>query len=207
MTFAHLTGIISIMSTHQTFDGQFLIAMPDIGDPRFERTVIYMCAHTSEGAMGIAVNKPSGDLSFTGLLERLDILKSDEQIRLPAELRSRPVLVGGPVEPGRGFVLHSSDYYLPEGTMPINASIGLTATLDVLRAMALGEGPRHALLALGYAGWGPGQLEMEISQNGWLTCEADEDILFGVPHGERYPKALARLGVDLGNLSPDAGHA
>ena len=207
MTFAQFPFILAHMEQAQTFSGQFLIAMPDIGDPRFARTLIYMCAHTSEGAMGLVVNKPSDEIDFAGLLEQLDILKGPEQIRLPAGLRTKPVLVGGPVEPGRGFVLHSSDYYLPEGTMPINASIGLTATLDVLRAMAMGEGPRHALLALGYAGWGPGQLEAEIAQNGWLTCEAGEDILFGAHPEERYEKALARMGVDLGNLSSGAGHA
>ncbi len=196
------------MSAHEFYDGQFLIAMPGIGDPRFENTVIYMCAHTQEGAMGLVINKPAPDISFTGLLEQLDILKGGEgQIHVPMTLRTKPVHIGGPVEPGRGFVLHSSDYYVPEGTLPVNEHISLTATLDVLRAMVSGKGPRHSLLALGYAGWGPGQLENEIQMNGWLTCEADEEILFRLPPEERYEAALARLGINPGLLSPDAGHA
>ncbi len=196
------------MSAHEFYDGQFLIAMPGIGDPRFENTVIYMCAHTREGAMGLIINKPAPDISFTGLLEQLGILKGGEgQIQVPMTLRTKPVHIGGPVEPGRGFVLHSSDYYVPEGTLPVNERISLTATLDVLKAMVSGKGPRHSLLALGYAGWGPGQLENEIQMNGWLTCEADEDILFRLPPENRYEAALARLGIDPGLLSPDAGHA
>ena len=196
------------MSAHGFYDGQFLIAMPGIGDPRFESTVIYMCAHTQEGAMGLVINKPAPDISFTSLLEQLSILKGNEgQIHVPMALRTKPVHIGGPVEPGRGFVLHSSDYYVPEGTLPVNEHISLTATLDVLKAMVSGKGPRHSLLALGYAGWGPGQLENEIQMNGWLTCEADEDILFRLPPEERYQAALARLGIDPGLLSPDAGHA
>ena len=158
--------------------------------------------------MGLVINKPAPDISFTSLLEQLGILKGNEgQIHVPMALRTKPVHIGGPVEPGRGFVLHSSDYYVPEGTLPVNEHISLTATLDVLKAMVSGKGPRHSLLALGYAGWGPGQLENEIQMNGWLTCEADEDILFRLPPEERYQAALARLGIDPGLLSPDAGHA
>ncbi len=181
--------------------------MPGIGDPRFEKTVIYMCAHSAEGAMGLVINRPAEDVSFPEMLEKLGVLQGEEQIRMPAELRSKTVLIGGPVEPARGFVLHSSDYYLPEGTLPVTPGIALTATLDVLRAMVSGSGPRRSLLALGYAGWGPGQLEMEMRQNGWLLCEADERIIFELEPAERYSAALDLLGADLASLSPDAGHA
>ena len=195
------------MNTERFFTGQFLLAMPGIGDPRFDRTVIYMCAHSEEGAMGLVINRPAEDISFTGMVEKLGVLGSEEQIRMPAGLRSKPVHIGGPVEPARGFVLHSSDYYLPEGTLPVTSGIALTATLDVLRAMVSGSGPRHALLALGYAGWGPGQIEMEMRQNGWLLCEADERVIFETDPDERYQEALKLIGVDLASLSPDAGHA
>ncbi len=188
-------------------EGHFLIAMPNIGDPRFERAVIYMCAHTGQGAMGLIINHRARGLDFATLLEQLGILSGEEQIRLPETLRAKPVLIGGPVEPARGFVLHSADYHLPDGTLNVTGSIALTATMDILQAMAAGAGPSQALLALGYAGWSAGQLEAELAANGWLTCEADEDILFDTPMEERYEKALARLGVDLGNLSPGAGHA
>jgi len=188
-------------------DGQMLIAMPGIGDPRFERTVVYMCAHSTEGAMGIVVNKAADNINFPELLERLHIIPEEERISLPEKISELPVHFGGPVEMGRGFVLHTADYFAAESTLPIDEQIGLTATLDVLRAIASGEGPRHALLALGYAGWGPGQLDKEIYANGWLHCEADEDLIFGMNLEKKYDLALAKLGINMTMLSSEAGHA
>jgi putative transcriptional regulator len=188
-------------------EGQMLIAMPGIGDPRFERTVIFMCAHSPEGAMGLVVNKPAEDLTFVDLLDRLNILPEDEQIRIPEATRQMLVQFGGPVETGRGFVLHTTDYYIADSTLPIDDRIGLTATLDILRAIAEGEGPRRALLALGYAGWGPGQLENEMLHNGWLHCEADESLLFGGDLESRYDQALRKIGIDISMLSSEAGRA
>jgi putative transcriptional regulator len=147
------------MTDANYLDGQMLIAMPGIGDPRFERTVIFLCVHSPDGAMGLVVNKAAEQLTFPELLQRLDLLPHDEQIKLPPQVRSMKVQIGGPVETGRGFVLHTSDYHASDSTLPIDETMGLTATLDVLRAIAAGTGPRQALLALGYAGWGPGQLE------------------------------------------------
>lgn len=188
-------------------DGQMLIAMPGIGDPRFERTVIYMCAHSAEGAMGIVVNKPAENIDFRELLTRLEIIPDSERINLPGDVDELTVHFGGPVEMGRGFVLHTADYFASDSTLPIDETIGLTATLDVLRAIASGEGPRHALLALGYAGWSAGQLDQEISANGWLHCEADEDLIFGPDLDRKYDLALAKIGIDMSMLSSEAGHA
>ena len=188
-------------------DGQMLIAMPGIGDPRFDRSVIYMCAHSADGAMGIVVNKPADNISFSELLARLDIIPEKERINLPADVSDLTVHFGGPVEMGRGFVLHTADYFANDSTLPIDEAIGLTATLDVLRAIASGDGPRHALLALGYAGWGPGQLDKEISSNGWLHCEADEELIFGAHLDRKYDQALAKIGVSPSMLSSEAGHA
>lgn len=188
-------------------DGQMLIAMPGISDPRFERSVIYMCAHSEDGAMGIVVNKPAEGIRFADLLERLDIVPAGERIDLPKQAAELLVHFGGPVEMGRGFVLHTSDYFASESTLPIDERIGLTATLDVLRAIASGKGPRHALLALGYSGWGPGQLEREIRDNGWLHCDADEALVFGIDLDSKYDTALATLGISTTTLSSEAGHA
>jgi len=187
-------------------DGQMLIAMPGMGDPRFERSVIFMCAHSENGAMGIIVNKRAPMLSFGELLERLDITPKDEIIRLPEAIDAMPVQFGGPVEPGRGFVLHTADYYSSETTLPIDEGVALTATLDILRAIANGNGPRRVLLALGYSGWGPGQLDDEIQRNGWLHCAADEDLLFGNDLDGKYAAALRKIGVDPSMLSAASGH-
>ncbi|QPC42128.1 YqgE/AlgH family protein [Kaustia mangrovi] len=187
-------------------DGQMLIAMPTMGDPRFERAVIFVCAHSADGAMGIVVNKPADSITFPDLLERLDIVSHDQGIQLPEEVRRLPVQFGGPVETGRGFVLHTADYFSADCTLPIDEGVGMTATLDVLRAIATGHGPRQAMLALGYAGWGPGQLEHEIQENGWLHCEADETLLFDADLDAKYKLALEKIGVDLRLLSSDAGH-
>jgi putative transcriptional regulator len=188
-------------------DGQILIAMPVMDDPRFERSVIYLCAHSSEGAMGIIVNRPAGSIDFPGLLVQLDIIKKDDQIKLPENAESMKVLKGGPVETGRGFVLHSSDFFIEDATLRIDDGICLTATVDILRAIARGAGPKHAILALGYAGWAAGQLENEIQHNGWLHCAADPDLIFGGDVEEKYLRALAKIGINPGMLSTDAGHA
>src|SRR6266851_1787986 len=168
-------------------DGQLLIAMPVMGDPRFERSVIYLCAHSSEGAMGI--------------IEKAD------QIKLPENAGTMKVLKGGPVDTGRGFVLHSSDFFIKDATLRIDDGICLTATVDILKAIARGAGPKHAILALGYAGWAPGQLENEIQDNGWLHCDADPDLVFGSDVEEKYLRALRKIGIDPGMLSNEAGHA
>ncbi len=195
------------MSDDSYLSGRMLIAMPGIGDPRFERTLIYMCAHSSDGAMGIVVNKEAEDITFPDLLERLGVIAEAEEIRLPSNLREMPVQIGGPVETGRGFVLHSSDYHVVDSTLCVDDAVGLTATLDVLKALADGSGPEKALLALGYSGWGPGQLEGEIQNNGWLHCDADDLLVFDGTLDDRYDRALAKIGVDPALLSSDAGHA
>jgi putative transcriptional regulator len=192
---------------HGYLDGQLLIAMPVMGDPRFERSVIYMCAHSSEGAMGIMVNRPAGSIDFPELLVQLDIIKEGDEIKLPETAESMKVLKGGPVDTGRGFVLHSSDFYIENATLRIDDGICLTATVDILKAIAKGAGPKHAILALGYAGWAPGQLENEIQGNGWLHCDADQDLIFGGDVEEKYARALRKIGIDPGMLSNDAGHA
>ena len=188
-------------------DGQMLIAMPGIGDPRFERTVIFLCVHSADGAMGLVVNKAAKQLTFPELLQRLDLLPQNERIKLPPKVLSMKVQIGGPVESGRGFVLHTSDYHATDSTLPIEVGLGLTATLDVLRAIAAGKGPARALLALGYAGWGPGQLEREIQNNGWLNCETDEALLFDTDLDAKYEQALRKLGIDPSMLTTYSGHA
>src|SRR5512146_2077575 len=188
-------------------DGQMLIAMPAMSDERFMRSLIYVCAHSSEGAMGIVVNQPAQNIKFPDLLVQLEVIPASERIQLPTMAADVKVLKGGPVETGRGFVLHSSDFFIENSTLPIDEGICLTATLDILKAIARGNGPHEAVLALGYAGWAPGQLEQEIQQNGWLHCTADQDLIFGNDVEHKYERALRKLGIDLGMLSSDAGHA
>jgi putative transcriptional regulator len=188
-------------------DGKFLIAMPALDEGDFARSVIYMCAHSAEGAMGLVINKPLDHLSFPDLLVQLDIIPDEKRIRLPSEARSMRVHQGGPVDTGRGFVLHTSDFHLDASTLPISEDLSLTATVEILKAIAEGRGPEHSLLTLGYAGWAPGQLEGEILANGWLTTDSDPDIIFSAADGERYRRALATLGVDLAALSPVSGRA
>jgi putative transcriptional regulator len=195
------------MTKSPYLDGQLLIAMPSMGDPRFERSVIYMCAHSEQGAMGLIINKTAPMMRFGDLIGQLDLLPEDGDLEPPPELLDMPVLFGGPVEQGRGFVLHTSDYFTPDSSLPVADNISLTATIDILRAMAKGQGPQRAVLALGYAGWAPGQLENEINHNGWLTCAADETLLFGLDFEARYAAALRKLKVDPGMLSGEAGHA
>jgi len=188
-------------------DGQMLIAMPSMGDERFTRSLIYMCAHSSEGAMGIIVNQPAPHISFPDLLVQLEVVGAAELIQLPPSAGGVKVLKGGPVETSRGFVLHSSDFFIENSTLPIDEGICLTATLDILKAIARGDGPRSALLALGYAGWAPGQLENEIQHNGWLHCSADLELIFGQDTDGKYERAMKKIGIDLGMLSSEAGHA
>src|ERR1700704_4779616 len=166
-------GVGDNSSDRGYLDGQLLIAMPVMEDERFARSVIYVCAHSSEGAMGIIVNRPAGSVDFPELLVQLNIVDKANQIKLPQNAESMKVLKGGPLDPGRGFVLHSSDFFIEDATLPIDDGICLTATVDILKAIARGGGPKHAVLALGHAGWGPGQLETEIQGNGWLHCAAD----------------------------------
>ena len=188
-------------------DGQMLIAMPTMRDERFSRSVIYMCAHSSDGAMGIVVNQTAANLAFPDLLVQLDIIPEKQKITLPERISEVRVLRGGPVETGRGFVLHSSDFFIENSTLPIDEGICLTATLDILKAIAFGDGPSNAILALGYAGWGAGQLENEIQSNGWLHCPADPDLIFGSDVETKYERAMRKIGIDLGMLSSEAGHA
>jgi putative transcriptional regulator len=187
-------------------DGQMLIAMPTMGDERFERCLIYLCAHSTEGAMGIIVNQAAANINFPELLVQLEVIPAAERIELPTRAETVKVLKGGPVETGRGFVLHSADFFIENSTLPIDEGICLTATLDILKAIARGDGPASAILALGYAGWAPGQLENEIQQNGWLHCSADSELIFGTDTEAKYDKALQKIGIDLGMLSSQAGH-
>src|ERR671921_1333084 len=188
-------------------DGQILLAMPGMADERFARAVIYVCAHSAEGAMGIVLNRPASDLSFPDLLVQLEILPAVERIHLPQRVGHMQVLMGGPVETSRGFVLHSPDFYIDQSTLPIDDSVCLTATIDILRAIAKGEGPENAVLALGYAGWSAGQLETEIQANGWLNRPADPELIFHSSLDSKYDLALRKIGIDPAMLSTQAGHA
>jgi putative transcriptional regulator len=184
-----------------------LIAMPTMSDERFARSLIYVCAHSSDGAMGIVVNHPVANINFPDLLVKLEVIPAADRIQLPPQAGAVKVLKGGPVETERGFVLHSSDFFMDNSTLPIDDGVFLTWTLDILKAIARGDGPQSAILALGYAGWGAGQLESEIQQNGWLHCAADPELIFGSDVEQKYEKALRKIGIDLGMLSNEAGHA
>lgn len=186
-------------------DGQFLIAMPGMADSNFHRTVIYVCAHSPAGAMGFIINR-SQPVSFADVLQHLKLIDQQDAIMLPARARDFPIQCGGPVESGRGFVLHSDDY-LSDSSIPVSDDISLTATLDIVRAISAGRGPRRATMMLGYAGWGAGQLESEIAANGWLNCPASEDLIFDRSLDSKYERALALMGVSPAMLSMDAGHA
>lgn len=179
--------------------GQMLIAMPSMQDPRFSRTVVYMCSHSPEGAMGLVLNRLFGEFNFKGLLGQLNI-------NVTSGVPEFPVHFGGPVEPVRGFVLHSSDY-IREGTMLTSENVALTATVEILKDLAEGQGPSKAMLALGYAGWGAGQLDAELQTNGWLMAPPDDEIIFGQNTETKWDKALAKIGVSPMMLSGDVGHA
>ena len=196
----------SKMSARAGFlDDQFLIAMPGMKDERFARSVIYICAHSEEGAMGLIINQVQ-EMLFPDLLVQLGVLDEKQAIRLPPQARDLVIRHCGPVYRSRGFVLHSDDYMV-ESSMPVSDEVCLTATVDILRAISAGSGPRHALMALGYSGWGAGQLEHEIAENGWLTCPASMDLLFDPDLDRKYDRILASLGINPAHLSIDAGHA
>ena len=188
--------------TGQTMEltGKLLVAMPGMGDPRFAHSVIYLSAHSEQGAMGLMVNKPAPELRLSDVLDQL----VDDT---PPQAKSLAVHFGGPVETGRGFVLHSDEYRSALETLRVGDGIALTATRDILEDIATGKGPERAQLMLGYAGWGPGQLEGEIAQNGWLTCEASPEVIFDLPDPEKWGAALKTLGIDPLGLSASAGHA
>jgi putative transcriptional regulator len=185
-----------------SYEGQFLVAMPSMTDRRFARSVVYLCAHSEDGAMGLIINQRARHISPPDLLDKLGIYAPDDT----APLSQLPIQIGGPVETGRGFVLHSPDFVIEDSTMPIDPAVSLTATVDILKAIIEGRGPSRAILALGYAGWSPGQLENEIQANGWLTCPADPEIIFDDNTESKYQRALAQLGIDLSHLVSDAGH-
>jgi putative transcriptional regulator len=187
-------------------DGQMLVAMPGMLDSRFARSVIYLCAHSEDGAMGIVVNQPAQIRNFPDLLVQLQVIAPEERISLPRATKEIQVLQGGPVQTDRGFVLHSADFFIDNSTLPIDDGVSLTATIDILRAIAVGEGPNQAILALGYAGWEAGQLETEIQHNGWLNCPADPALLFDRDLESKYTRALRSMGIDLARLSSGAGH-
>ena len=181
-------------------DGQLLIATPVMGDPRFERSVIYMCAHSSEGAMGIIVNRPAGSIDFPGLLVQLDIHPEGRRDQAAGKRR----VAGAEGRPGRyrpRLRAASSDYFIKDATLNIDDGVCLTATVDILKAIAKGDGPKHALLALGYAGWARASSKTRSRHNGWLHCDADADLIFGDDVDEKYQRALRKIGIDLGMLS------
>ncbi len=180
--------------------GALLVAMPGMGDPRFDRSVVFICVHSADGAMGLIINKPAPDINLGDLMEQLDIQAEQESCHMQ-------VHIGGPLETTRGFVLHSIDYRSRLKTLSVRDAFGMTATLDVLEDIATGKGPGQALIMLGYAGWGPGQLEGEIARNGWLTAEAHPDLVFGGDNDGKWAAALATLGVDPLGLSGTAGRA
>ncbi len=189
----------SPLATGSSLAGQLLVAMPQMTDPRFARSVVYLCAHSAEGAMGLVINRLIDSLTFDGLLEQIGVERT-------ASGGSLPIHFGGPVESSRGFVLHTTDY-LQDSSLVIEDEIALTATIDVLKAIAQGDGPRRRVLALGYAGWAPGQLDAEIQANGWLLVPADLELVFGLDNEAKWQRAIAKLGIDLSLLSSEAGHA
>lgn len=188
------------MTETSNLTGRLLIAMPDMGDGRFDHAVIYVCSHSKDGAMGLIVNKPASEVRFSDLLDQLSIPAGDSA----PDVR---VHYGGPVETGRGFVLHTSDYASGAGTMAVAEGISMTATLDILEDIALGNGPARSMLGLGYAGWGPGQLEGELVRNGWLVSAPTDDILFGRAAEHKWTAALKVLGIDPLMLSASGGRA
>ena len=194
-------------STADSLEGQLLIAMPNMMDGRFDHSVIYLCSHSEQGAMGLILNQIARHLSLDELLIQLNILNDETATRLPSKIREMNVHKGGPVEVERGFVLHSDDFVIERSTLCIADGICLTATLEILKAMAEGGGPEQAMLALGYSGWAPGQLESEIQANGWLTCPATPQLVFDPVYDDKWQRALMSIGIDPAMLFGDAGHA
>ena len=212
---ARLAGRVVSLARHavhaynramKSLEGQFLVAMPDMTDERFVESVILLVGHGDEGAMGLVVNHELTNLRFADVLDELDLGDPDAVIRLPDSIRQRAVMRGGPVEKGRGFVLHSADY-TSGNTYAVTDGVSLTATLDILRALAFGPAPKASLFALGCCGWSPGQLESEIAGNGWLTVPYSSQLVFETPVEDRYEAALASMNITRATLSPDAGHA
>jgi putative transcriptional regulator len=203
----NLSSLLDRQQRPGFLDGQFLVAMPTMEDPRFRRAVIYLCAHSADGAMGIVINHPAPHVSFPDLLVQLKIIPEGADILLPPGVGDMQVVQGGPVEQARGFVLHTPEVFIDNSTLPIAEGICLTATLDILKAIARGKGPRAAVLALGYAGWSAGQLESEIQANGWLNCPADAAIIFDHDLDTKYERAMHKIGVDPALLSGQAGRA
>jgi putative transcriptional regulator len=191
------------MATNLT--GKLLIAMPSMMDSTFGESVVFLCAHSAEGAMGLIINKPMPGLNFLELADQLDLSKVPEHMQ--EKLQQTPLLMGGPVEQHRGFVLHSPDYKLEESSLDVTAGFKLSATTDILQAIAMGKGPLQTVLALGYAGWSPGQLENELLHNGWLHCDADADLVFSPDWPNKHRRAMAKIGIDPRMLSSSAGHA
>ena len=189
----------SPIASESSLTGQLLVAMPQMADPRFARSVVYLCAHSADGAMGLVVNRLIDSLTFDSLLEQIGVERT-------AGGGSMPIHFGGPVESSRGFVLHTTDY-LQDSSLVIEDDIALTATIDVLKAIARGEGPQRRVLALGYAGWAAGQLDAEIQANGWLLVPADLDLVFDIDNETKWQRAIAKIGIDLTLLSSEAGHA
>lgn len=181
-------------------EGKLLIAMPGMSDPRFEKSVVFMCAHSSQGAMGIIINKPVEGLGFRDLMQKLEI-------RVTSNLPGGAVLYGGPMQTSRGFVLHTAEYEGGDSTLPISDDVSLTNTIDILKAIASGAGPEKSLLALGYASWGAGQLEQEIQYNGWIHCDADNSLLFDADYDAKWRIALSKLGIDMSGFSAQVGRA
>lgn len=186
-------------------NGQFLLAMPGMSDERFARAVVYICAHSDEGAMGFIINQLQ-PVGFPDLLRQIGVIDEDDLIVLPERTRHMVVRNGGPVDRTRGFVLHSDDYMV-DSTMPVSEEVCLTATVDILRAIYGGRGPSQALMTLGYSGWAPGQIEAELAGNGWLVCSAPLDMLFDSDINGKYERLMAHMGIDISRLVSDAGHA
>ena len=195
----YLWSMTDVQASEDTLDGMLLIAMPGMPDPRFTRSLIYLCTYTRDGAMGLIVNQVADQVSFDDVIGQLGI-------DIVEDAKSLPVHVGGPVETSRGFVLHSSDYRHPD-TLVIDKQFALSATVDVLKAIAEGGGPKRKVFALGYAGWAPGQLDQEIRSSGWLLAPPDDDLVFGSEHQTKWERALQKIGVDPSLLSGEAGHA
>lgn len=193
--------------TNISLKGQILIAMPGMEDSRFHKTVIYICEHTSNGTMGIVLNRPMKGMTFFDILEQVQVLEEDDKIQLSSDARDVAIHQGGPVETGRGFVLHTADYHIEDSTHRIDDTVSVTETLEILKTLARGEGPKDVFLALGYAGWGGGQLENEIQKNSWLHSDATLDLIFGPDLEAKYDDALAHLGIDPAMLSSSSGHA
>lgn len=187
--------------------GQLLIAMPDMSDPRFKRCVVQLCAHSDDGAMGLIINNRLDDLNLGELFEQIELASADDEVPVSDANAGRPVYNGGPVDTHRGFVLHSPDYYSEDASLKVTETVCLTATPDVLNAIAIGEGPLSSLVALGYAGWSPGQLEAELGANVWLNCPSDPSIVFAQDDADKYALAMAKIGIDPSHLVSAAGRA